>query len=338
MSRLIEAYNFIMREYEYIYQRFPLWLALVLASLVLVGVIVALANRNKHNFLVWIVPVILFPVFSTFVLVAWAIVLLVIKRKKGFIPGKYFLNKGRVVFITLITVAAGIYVVYFSNGMLPFINEAFVTGIAVLCIFLTYFGTLRRYSHDARFMQICRLDGNMSKNDYRKNDYIYCAFSSDLLPSVDDVVKIKDKFFESYAPHFDGKWQYVLDGVNERFVFDTYTEEEYLQRFDAENACYIGKGIVKITAYKWFWSDTYGVVVRNNNADQLDISENRGYEEYDGTSVQEVVLYRCQQSPKRLIIETLELTAAVFVFVTPLGAWLHSMSITGLTSLLELIF
>ena len=88
----------------------------------------------------------------------------------------------------------------------------------------------------------------------------------------------------------------------------------------------------------WFCSDMYGVVVRNNHADKPDITADRQYMEYDSTSVREAVLYRCQQSPKGLIVETAELAAAIFAFVTPLGAWLHNIALTWLDSLLNMLF
>lgn len=340
MNKLFEVYENVSHQYTYLSQRFPIWAFLILMAVLIIGIVVAAANRNKHNFSVWIVLVAMFPVFGSLTAIALAIIFAVLKKKNGFKPKEYFLNKVRVFVIAIITFAAGIYVNNFNKGANPYINEAFVAGIALLCIFVSYFYTLRRYSREAKYIQICRLDGHIYKNSVNKTNYVSLTFPSELLPSVYDVAKIKDMFFESYgfAPRFDGEWQYVLNGVNDRFVFDSYTEKEYLERFDVESTSYIGKGIVKINALMWFWSDSYGVVVRNNHVGQSDTKLNREYEEYDGTPVQEVVLYRCQQSPKKLIIETLELIAAVFIFATPFGAWLHSATLSGITSLFEMIF
>lgn len=340
MNSLIETFDNLAQQYIAFYWQFDMWLLPIMVCLIIAGAVVAFVNRDKHNFLVWILPVIVFPVFGALTAVVGAIVLAVLKKKNGVIPGKYFLNKGRVVFIAICT-ATAIFFVSYSKGRLPFINEAFAAGTAVLCLFLSYFATLRRYSREARFFHICRLSGqNLEKynNDVEKNDYICHESFPDLLPSVEDVVKIKNSFFEGYAPRHKGSWQYVLNGANDQFVFDSYTEDEFRMRFDTETARYIGKGIVKITAYMWFWSDAYGVVVRNNHAEQPDIRADRTYSEYDGTSVRKVVLYRCQQSPKRLIVETLELAAAIFVFITPLGGWLHSIALSGLTSFWEMFF
>lgn len=338
MDIVTSYYQKIFNNYVYIIQRYPFWLLAVLGGILVIGVIVALCNRPKHNAYVWLLPVIMLPVFGSVAVIAAAIVLQVLKKKKNIIPKSYTMNRSRIVMTGIFTVAAVIFVNYFRPGNFPYINEAFVAGVPVLCIMISYLATMRSYSREARYIHIVKLDQSQDKIDHTAGNFSYFADPASALPTLREMTAIKNMYFESYIPFYEGGWQYVTAGIDGKFAFDCYTEDDFRAHFDAISAEYAGKGINKIKAYKWFYSDDYGVVLRNGHVKDRVIPSDRHYEEYDGSEVHEVVLYRCQQSPVRLIVETVEMITMVFFLVTPLGTMIHNSILELIISILDNFF
>ena len=244
---------------------FPKWFIIAYLLFLVTGVITACKNKKNFNRVFWLIIVIVFPFYGTAVSVICCIVMSKISKNKSVNMFDYPLEK-KYILLPLIFAVAGIYISEYAvdyyrkhihlKWNFPLNAESVPVFLAAAVLLLMFMSSYSRYRKSAVCFHINKSDLSGDNEPVRAGRVCGCQCikeNKNIIPDKTDVKNISFLYYKGSGLRTgDTPWKYkALSGGND-FNFDVILNEEFEKGvFDIETAKYMGKGITKITAFRW---------------------------------------------------------------------------------------
>lgn len=316
MNFLADMYNGLFAQYNNFINAMPsVWVTIVYFAFIVAGIFVANANRDKCNFLLWFIPVLLFPVIGTLVVIAAAIVFKVRKLRviRIYLQKRMFIVPAiaYIIFGLLESVLGSFY-----NDALPL--SMLFTVMMIMCMYI-----YRKSRKTPIYIRALKKDADMSRKVVYKDNYSYNYIEGEGELTSEIVESIG--FGYCFMTHSKGEQGFQYNSTDDKYLYDVFYEFEYLERFDVKKTKTMKGGIEKITALDWQHSDDFGVILRTGHHMPLDTYYPETYQHYNSdVSVTQVVLYRYVYPIWRVITAYAMVMATAILFLSPIGIAVHT--------------